>query len=140
MKIKTFNKTNSGMLSVKDLTPLITVNPKAGLISFSKGLTEKLKITDKSRVNFIQDEEHPLNWYLEITQDPQAFALREHEKSISFNCTAITRELYRSCGLDIGSTYRLLVASEPEKIDGARLGYAIITKSAKEFLMRKGGK
>jgi hypothetical protein len=137
MKARVFNKVSSGVLSPKDKTPCLSINPRAGLISFSSGFCEKVKLNaDSHRINFIQDEENEKNWFVQITKDEQAFALRQSEKGVTFNSVHISREVLRSIDLEGGGSVRILLATEPEKDKEFGAIYTLITKSAKPLAIK----
>jgi len=93
-------------------------------------LCTKLKT---SKVNLIQDEAKPENWFIEpaTAKDDNAFELRFKKESYGANgmlqSSFLAREILSSSKLEVTST-KLLVGSEIEK----DAGYPIITKSGKQ--------
>lgn len=138
MKMKVFNKMSSAAFSQRDLTPLLTVNPKAGLLSFSQGFAKQTGMSGKSKINFIQDEEKPTEWYIQIAdaKDTEAFPVRDAKGYLSFNNTAITRELLKACNLEGGASHRFLLSVQPAQTPAGKV-YPIITKSAKPLSIKK---
>jgi hypothetical protein len=127
MKRKVWNKAN--VPQTKSTGSWIRIHPKSGGITFSNDLATALKLSSNG-VNFIQDEERPGDWYIEVSKDKDAFEVRskkanEHDKAFIIQSTALARTILSSIGIDMVST-RFMVATEAIE----RNTYAIITKSA----------
>jgi hypothetical protein len=104
----------------------IHFSPKNGAITFSKDLTEKHQI-GKNGVLFIQDEDRPIDWYLEITRNnPDAFFPRRKKtgKGCLIQSALLCREIMSSSGLTMESQRVLVSAQEVEPNV-----YSVITKS-----------
>jgi hypothetical protein len=122
MKRKVFNLENA---QGKKTGEFINVNPKSGGITISRDLVKILDIK-KNGILFIQDEDRPQDWYIEISKDSTAFQVRaKNENNFIIQSTVIARELLTSCSLDAPA--RFMVSSTPIE----KGLYAIITKSAK---------
>jgi hypothetical protein len=127
------------ILNLKTVPPLtrtegltVSISCKSGVIAFSKPLGERLKLQEY-RINFIQDEDRPMDWYLQVTKDPEGFQVRFRPNGKNTTgqfitqSTGVCRQLFDSCRLPYASQ-RFLVAPEPVEGDL----FAIITKSAKD--------
>ena len=126
MKLKTFNRANS-LMSKTDGTPTITVS-KVGMITLSKTLCENLQLspTDKTGGVFLhQDEENPRDWFIEKSENADAFKLRSCKNSagLCFNSGPAAKALLKSIGQDC--TCRFRVAALP--IEDESTVYAIFT-------------
>jgi hypothetical protein len=134
MKAKVFNTANAGLVSDKSLASLLTVNYNTGLISFSVGFINKIKLVATARIALIQDEERPKDWYIQVGADDHGFALRKKDTAVAFNCVTVARQLLESTELiDKGGngTVRFLLATDPTVDETLGALYAIITKSGK---------
>ena len=133
MKAKVFNTANSGLISDKSRAALLTINYENGLLSFSVGFVNKVKLNSSTRVAVIQDEERPKDWYIQTGSDEFGFPLRVKDTALAFNNVTVARELLESCELIDSSTdsktARFLLATEPINVEGFGKLYAIITKS-----------
>jgi len=109
----------------KSTIPTMTLG-RAGGIHFNTVADELLKL-DQHKLNFIQDEERPADWYLEITKANEAFSVRTAKKDKMLQSIALVREICISCGLDPDCGYTLQIAKEASE----RNVYAILTKSAR---------
>lgn len=100
----------------------ININ-KAGMIYFSQDMTKELK---GKRVNFIQDEARPGDWYIEPTKDASGIEMKFNQKlqRCIIQAAAITRAMCDSLDLAPGS-YSMTVSS-----DSSEGMYAILTKTA----------
>jgi hypothetical protein len=98
MKRRIFTPLNSK--AMKPSTPSVNMNAKAGLINISKAACEILNLSKGDKVVLFQDEDAKRDWYLE--KNPVGFELRDDGKtaSLSFNCTAVVRELFKSVGYE----------------------------------------
>lgn len=109
----------------------ISINPKNGSIMFSKELGDLLVLKGK-KVNFIQDEERPTDWYLEPTDDKYAIPIRAKKSGgknggFMVQSSYLVRELIKICNLE-NTGQRIIVANEPVE----KTMYPIITKSGKK--------
>lgn len=141
MILKAFTKKT--VLTITDSRePLVSFNDKSGLISFTTGLTAKIKMTSADRVILLQDEYRPRDWYLKVIPPDHndkeefrdAFKLRQGKSFLAFNASPICRTIIKSLDLEPGLTYRMTVS--PELAAGG-IGYPIITASAHTFSNRK---
>lgn len=108
----------------------ISLLPKSGKIVLCQELVSKLKLTNGLRVNFIQDEERPEDWYIETTnnKDGLLFKVDLANKKRNLYCVqkkALVLTMLESLALEQQS-YRIRVSREHE--DDM---LPIITKSAK---------
>lgn len=106
---------------------------KNGVINFSPMLLAMMDINIGSRINFLQDEENPTNWYL-CKATSSGFELRGKNTSSS-NCVAVlqciplVRKIFNSIDF-LKNTGKCLVGTEPININGIP-HYEIITASFK---------
>lgn len=112
----------------------LRLDAKSGSIVFSFDLVKALQL-DKNRVNFIQDEDRPCDWYIELTESTDAFIIRSKDKSKSdkssiVQSTVLCRAILTSIGVE-GSA-RVLVATDPIE----KNLYAILTTSAIQLSKR----
>jgi hypothetical protein len=134
MKKKIWNTESTPRSTPNGRGQYLSLN-KNGSILLSKDLVEGLKLTGQ-RINFIQDEDRPQDWYIEPTKDQTGFELREKKAAagyVSFiiQCQSIRKNILESNKLPIDVAHRVLVAELPvEKITPPI--YAILTKSAKQ--------
>jgi hypothetical protein len=69
---------------------------KSGNMTFSKDLIAALKLETRGGVIFIQDEDHPKDWYLEVSNEASGAQAETREKwhnknSISIYCESNAR-------------------------------------------------
>lgn len=128
MKKKILNQSTAREYSKGGL--YISISGTAGVIGVSKDLGDKLKLA-KLGVNFVQDEDHPIDWYLQASNDINAFRVRSDDKApyyYTVQSSHVCRQILDSCSLE-KKTHRFIVSGEPVEGDL----YPIITKSAKAF-------
>jgi hypothetical protein len=133
MKKKIFNKetipARNGFAG-----PWISIS-KSGNITFSRDLIKSLKLDDWGGVIFIQDEDKPKDWYMELSKDASALRPRpEKNGTIKIQSAYIVKSMLSSLDLEL-ATYKFKVASEPAEPNT----YAIFTV-AKEPIVRKSKK
>jgi len=130
MKKRIFNQTTTPQNVRGPGQCLVSLYPKSGNINFSKKLSEVLKLNDENqRINIIQDEDRPKDWYIELTSDADGFTPRV-KKAAKYNQYVIQnshlcRLILKECGLP-EETVAFVVATEPVQENL----FAIITKSA----------
>lgn len=110
----------------------ISLLPKSGKIVLCQELVSKLKLSHGLRVNFIQDEDRPADWYIEPTKNKEGilFKVDLANKKRNLYCAqkkALVLTILESLSLDQQS-YRIRVSREEE--EGL---LPIITKSAKSL-------
>jgi hypothetical protein len=133
MKTRIFNQGNS--TSTKSTGHFITIQTKNGAISFSKDLVSLIDIK-KNKVQFVQDEDKPKDWYLQVTSSEDGFPLRGKNAGSIMQNTVLCREILKSLGVLGQGSWRIMVATTPEK--GFNLPtYPIITKSIKEVKLTR---
>ncbi|MFO0386340.1 MAG: hypothetical protein ACK505_06145 [Flavobacteriales bacterium] len=129
MKLKVFNQANTA--TTKSTGHFISIQTKNGAICFSKDLSILLDL-DNNKIEFIQDEDKPKDWYLRVSQDENAFDVRIKKAGTIIQTTTLCRAIVSSLGIDFVGSYRFMVADKPT--DGL---YAIITKSLKEVKVNR---
>lgn len=119
MKKKVLNQANAirGSLSSPKGGLYISVTGNAGLIGISKQLGDKLDLLNHG-INFIQDEDRPIDWYLQPSKDDNAFKVRSKERDHKsayhyvIQSKKVCSEIFLSCGLE-RKTHRFIVSPEP---------------------------
>ncbi|GHE65150.1 hypothetical protein [Roseivirga thermotolerans] len=130
MKLKTYSPQNLPVVITGQ--PLIRINVKSGLISFSKMAVKELGISSSHGLQFHQDEDRPQDWYVSISaySEPDCFSIRVKDHSLSFNCRALVQQIQDSIPNTKGmKSFRMNLSTTPMDVDGMTL-YSIITKSA----------
>jgi hypothetical protein len=93
-----------------------------GHISFSKELIELLKV---KTINFVQDEERPKDWYIEVTKAKGAIEIRDMQNGqFIIQSASFVKTLFESLEYRKIKSARFTVASEAYEKDT----YAILTK------------
>lgn len=120
MKLKEFS--DSGKRALKGL-PTISINQK-GIITFNVIARDRLGLSPGDRITIFQDEDRRQDWYFKINAERGGVLLREVSgtRAMVCNFAEAAYELLRA--MELNTTSRFQVATEP--IDGL---YAIITKS-----------
>lgn len=105
----------------------MSLSPKGGKIVLSAELSEKLGLK-KNRLNFVQDEDRPQDWYLEATSQSDGIEFKADnangKKLYCAQSTYLVKKILESTGLQEES-FRMIVS---ETAEGGL--YAIITKSS----------
>lgn len=101
-----------------------------GSFSFNQAASRDLKIGENSRVFLHQDEERPVDWYLEVTTDEAGITCRRNVKtgSVSFQASYLANELMKSVKITDKSA-KFPVSCIPT--EGKY--FAIITKAAQHY-------
>lgn len=118
MKIQTFNAENTPKFC-RQKESIVSFN-KSGTIRLSKILCETMAIKPGSKISLSQDQDNPQDWYLH--EDPKnGFEVRGKkdagiEEGMMFNHTSL-KNLFLNCfNLDIKTSYKFRVATEPTKV------------------------
>lgn len=99
---------------------------KTGFVSFNKSSMHQLKLKAADKIAIVQDELRPTDWYIQKTDDPDGFELREYSKSgLAMNAAKITKLILKSLGLNESTTFRM--ATDLTKDNGEEY-FAILTK------------
>lgn len=99
---------------------------KSGLIMFSRDMNELLK---GKRVNFLQDEIRPKDWYVEVTKDASGIPVRFIDKvdRHAIQSSVIAREILDACAIEAGGA-DFAISSTPDTTDNGK-SYAILTST-----------
>ncbi len=129
MKIKRFSRENTGQHHIGKPTVHIS---KTGLISFSRNSVESLNLKQNDRVELIQDEDNPQDWYVVTVENEGGFILRKGTYGqLLFNSSMVVDLIQKSLPLELRKdSLTFLIASQPEEIEGEKI-YAILTSSIK---------
>lgn len=108
----------------------ISVKPRSGNISFSRDLVAMIGLHEK-KVVFIQDEDRPQDWYLDVSKDGNAIPVR-HSKTLNhmIQSSVLMRAIFKSCGITEEHTHRFTIGEKTKD------GYSIITKTARAIKMK----
>lgn len=129
MKLKTFNLSNTPSAGRTQL-PQIGVNIKSGLIRINKAACELTKLAAADQLVFLQDEDEPGDWYLEIVKkDGFPLRVKENQPGMFSQSVSIVRNIY------VSMEYKKLsgiirIAKEPVKLD-KRLLWPLLTTNLK---------
>lgn len=124
MKLKKYNRKDCHMREAGSATVRVS---RTGTFAFSKKAIEAMGITEGTRLNLLQDEDRPKDWYVEKTTDPEGLRVRKYKDGMMAAGAAIARQLLTS--LDVPADKKsmgFMLASEPIE-EGC---FAIITSSA----------
>jgi hypothetical protein len=132
MKLKHFNMGNveSGH---RNYIPTIRLNSKTGLITFNVSVSSNLGLKEGSKIEFIQDEDSPVDWYVVADKDIEnAFICRKAKagSGMFISSVFLVKEIFESCKIQETSV-KILVSKFPIIKEGLRL-FALITKSYKK--------
>ena len=88
---------------------------KSGTFSFSKPCLEKLHMKGEKHVTFLQDEEDPQNWYMEISGEGDV-KLRYYgeEKGPAVSSSSIAKQIKKSTMNDPDKTLRAKIGNPIE--------------------------
>lgn len=128
MKTKIWNTKNTAAITATG--NWISIKPKSGTMGLSRDLCRSIGLKSATMINFIQNEEKPREWFIEITKDPASFRLREHKvnKSCILQSIVLARAIFSSLGLDNETTYRIPISTTKDEHNR----YPLITSNAKK--------
>jgi hypothetical protein len=98
MKLKTYNTTNIQTLSNQLRKPYLQVNTTTGLFNINKEAAELIGAGDGDQIQFHQDEDEPLDWYIEkVKKDGFVIRFKENVgKGFLFNSSKLARKIFDS--------------------------------------------
>ncbi|MDM1048038.1 hypothetical protein [Sphingobacterium hotanense] len=127
MKLKEYNKTNSG--AGKASVAMVTMGAK-GLLSFNLAACLTANLSPGDRIILLQDEDRPKDWYLSKTDSEEGYVLRDYKNGVlAFNSSKLVSAIVDSIGLEEGKSFKCLLGSKISE-NGLNL-FALITKSIK---------
>jgi hypothetical protein len=131
MKLKIIN------LSIENPTRVMasTINfGKSGLITFNKGAVDALKLKPGDKVEFAQDEDRPVDFYLFLSESPDGYELRVKKDSsvLVFSSRCIYGRMLDALKLSDGKSFTLPVAITPLEVPDCPPLFAILTAAAKK--------
>lgn len=105
---------------------------RTGYIVFSKELAFRFDLGKNNKVLFVQDEERPQDWYIEFSDDANAFEIVLRERNdgrgptTTYQVTSsfVVKQLLQSLKIGTTDAVRFKVSLEPTEENT----YAIITK------------
>lgn len=122
MKTKIFNQETCPKFSHSQGTINVHVS---GQISFNTKALEILSITTKSKFQFVQDEENPTNWYIEVIDNAKGFSINFSGTRASIFNRALVGRILQS--LNLGTNKKFILS--PALFEGKY--FPIITHSRK---------
>ncbi|MFZ1807943.1 MAG: hypothetical protein WBO10_01980 [Pyrinomonadaceae bacterium] len=137
MKAKVFNRDNACQYS-RESRPSISINPRGGVINFTLGFCEGAKIPKEPRLDFIQNELHPKDWYVRLA-DSDGFPARSNGSGGHMvYSTVICKYILEALEVDdMEASYRMQISTVPTEDETLGTLYAILTKSATKLLKSK---
>lgn len=126
MKLKSFNAHNAASSKYSRL-PSVNIGYTSGIIYFNESAKQLTNIKAGDKIEFLQDEDNPKDWYLAKSEN--GFEVRDKKKSkgVLVQSSKIVKELLHSIDVYKPATMRI---AEAIPFDGRKL-FPIITKSAK---------
>ncbi len=126
MKLKKFNRNSMGSRGIGQ--PSLGIS-KLGVVRLNIKAGELLGVADKDRINILQDEERPADWYVEKTADADGLVMRKCSGGgLICNSVVITKQMMDSLRIDRAVTMRLA----PNPIEDGSAIYAILTSTARK--------
>lgn len=128
MKLKKFTRDDVHRRKAERCMLHITAK---GKLTFSREASSALNIGEASRIYLHQDEERPIDWYIEVTSDKEGIECKRNASTgvLGFQCAFLAQEILKSIGKSAVKSIRLPVSHVPTE---GKL-YAIITKAAQEY-------
>ncbi len=125
MKLRKFNRETCRIRP--DGHPYFSVS-KGGIIRINREGSKLLQLKSGDKINILQDEERPKDWYVEKTTDELGLIMRDTNKNSGLVCnaSAIAAEMIRSLSLSLKTTTMRIA---PKPAEGEI--YAILTGSGK---------
>jgi len=125
MKLKTYNSASfSGRRGVVKLSL-----GKSGLISISLSAASMIGVKSGDRVELVQDEDAPRDWYIKSGHSEHGYLLRGYKNgTLCFGSKPLAQTIADSLGRELSLS--IPVATEKQKIDGQEY-YALITAALK---------
>lgn len=114
MKLKEFTPGNCPTSRSYSGTPTIGINVKTGLFRVSSVAKDIIGLKDGDQVILHQDDEDPINWYIEKVKDG-GFILRQKEstgQALLFNNSTLAKHIAASVEFT-GKSGKVIVAGEP---------------------------
>ena len=103
----------------------VSIN-KSGVFHFSKNFVSENGFKENDKIDFLQDEERPKDWYITKSATGQT-RLRSNGKlnSLMVNCSFMAKKLKKSIGFDVDKTLNVPMGLKDE-VNGMEI-YPIIT-------------
>jgi hypothetical protein len=122
MALKSYNPSNVPSHS-KKTAPMVTLNRKAGTITFNAEAQRTLSLDDKSMVEFYQDENEPSDWFVaKVKKNGFGFRRSNDKNYLIFNSSYLVKTIFDSCLYD-GNNGRLIVG----EVSDDNETYALVT-------------
>ena len=110
-----------------------------GHFSLSQRVGRRLGLSDGSRIELLQDEQYPSDWYIRKTSAKEGFQLHQDGRgALVFDCSSLKDLLLRTVVKDVLLDFRNIVF----QLTPSKEGYAIRTTGwqvRKPTIHRKGG-
>lgn len=104
---------------------------KAGLISFSKDLAEKLKLEEGSKISFFYEKEKPQDWYFNISKDGDTEIRTAKDGKSVFNAAGIRLDILKSIGMEQLAGFNVKIGGPTELEEPKMTIYPLITAALK---------
>lgn len=133
MKFKEHNTTTTGAAGHYSM-PTINFG-KAGNITISKVAREAMNLTPGDKIDFIQDEEKPQDWYIKVGTlngfKVRNLAAAAGSRGLGFSCKNLVREVARSLNISEKVSFKCIMSIQPFRVEEMDFDlWPIITKSA----------
>ncbi len=125
MKFKRFDRSVNRMSS----KPIFAFT-KSGAISLNRSTMDHLGLKSKDKVELLQDEDNPKDWYVAKSTSEHGFVLRHGGKksdSLIFNSRSTTIAIQQSLQISTDSSFRIPVAPQP-MVDEGNQYWALLTR------------
>lgn len=125
MKFKTYNRINSSKRCFSE-TPHVRMHVKTGSFHFNAAAISLLGLTAGMRVEFLQSEDNPSDWYM-ATNRPKGFLIGKHTSGHQIHSKFLCDELVSS--LNIPADKKSILFPLASEIDPDANAYVILTSS-----------
>jgi len=123
MKILRFNPTTTPARVYDKQTPLVRISA-SNIISFNIKAIEILNLNKNSKIEFIQDQQRPKDWYVFVS--PDGYMVRNIKHStFGFCCKPVVLKIRESLGIEGKLNLKLCKDSV---LEGDMILHAMITK------------
>jgi len=133
MKKKVFNQTTIPV--IRSSGYWISISPRSGTITFSGDLVRGIG-ADEKRLEFVQDEDRPRDWYLDVSNSKDALELREADGRYIYQSTFLAHQILSSLKADTSFSWRIPVASEATEENV----FALLTAGAVKIIQNRKSK
>jgi len=122
MKLKKYNRRN--VLGRLSAYPTLAVS-KSGIIRVNSRAMVCFGLTVGSKINIVNDQESPRDWYVELTDEPDGLVLRKSNSALACNSATIAFEMKNI--IKDATTVVMRIATEP--VPGYPRMYALLNNA-----------